>query len=136
MAGNWTLIKAGALKLLGKKGKLPKPRVDLDTVLAAEEKAWTTLTKAREEMEKQIVEYETSIDKVKNAAKQYADIIDGDDFGLDKNSPDDKKTIAQVQKLLDEKLQHTVENVDKMKDRLDKLDKFLTDFSRLDAVSA
>jgi len=135
MADDWKSAKANAEKMLGKKGKLPKPRVDIDTVMAAETKAWASLSKAREELEKQIVDYETAIDKIKNANKQYNDVIDADSFGLDKKGDDDKKIIDQVQKYLDGYFSTTNAMVDKLKDRLDKLDKFLTDFSKLDGVS-
>jgi hypothetical protein len=72
---------------------------------------------------------------IKNAAKQYSDIIDASDFGLDKDDPNDQKTIGQVQKMLEDCLGAYVTDQAKLVDRLDKLDKFLTDFSKLDGVS-
>jgi hypothetical protein len=43
-------------------------------------------------MEKTVVDVETGVAKIKAAAKQYGDMIDGDDFGLDDKDPKNKKS--------------------------------------------
>jgi len=74
---------ASAKKTLGKEGALPKPRVDPMKVLDELDKTITGFNKLREEMEKTAVNVDGTVAKLKAAAKQYGDIIDGDDFGLD-----------------------------------------------------
>jgi hypothetical protein len=123
---------ADATKSLGKEGKLPKPRVDLAKVLEEGVKTATGLSKQRKEMEKTIVDVETAVAKIKAAAKQYGDIVDGDDFGLDAKDPKNKKLIAQVTKTMLDALQGVEDNMDIWSGWMDKLDKVLTDLSRLD----
>jgi hypothetical protein len=123
---------ADANKALGKEGKLPKPRVDVLKSLDEGNKTLTALNKQRQEMEKTVVEVEAAVAKIKGAAKQYGDIVDGDDFGLDAKDPKNKKLIASVTKTMLDALQGVEDNMDTWSDWMDKLDKVLTDLSRLD----
>jgi hypothetical protein len=121
-----------ANKALGKEGKLPKPRVDLLKTLDEGIKTLTGLNKQRKEMEKTIIDVEAAVAKIKGAAKQYGDLVDGDDFGLDAKDPKNKKLIASVTKTMLDALQGVEDNMDIWADWMDKLDKVLTDLSRLD----
>jgi hypothetical protein len=127
----YTDALASANKSLGKEGKLPKPRVDLLKTLDEGIKTLTGLNKQRGEMEKTIVDVEAIVAKIKGAAKQYGDIIGGDDFGLDDKDPKNKKLIAEVTKTMLDALQGVEDNMDMWAGWMDKLDKVLTDLSRL-----
>ena len=83
------------------------------------------------ELEKTIVDAETGAAKLKAVAKQYSDVIDGNDFGLDAKDPKNKKIIAEVTKTMLDALQAIEDFADEASDRLDKLDKVLTNLSRL-----
>ena len=120
-----------ANKALGKEGKLPKPRVDLLKTLDEGNTALGALNKQRSEMEKTVVNVETAVAKIKAAAKQYGDLVDGDDFGLDDKDPKNKKLIAAVTKTMLDALQGVEDVMDTWTDWMDKLDKVLTDLSRL-----
>ena len=87
--------------------------------------------KQRSEMEKTVVNVETAVAKIKAAAKQYGDLVDGDDFGLDDKDPKNKKLIAAVTKTMLDALQGVEDVMDTWTDWMDKLDKVLTDLSRL-----
>jgi len=121
-----------ANKTLGKDGKLPKPRVDLLKTLDEGIKTLNGLNKQREGMEKTIVDVEAAIAKIKGAAKQYGDLVGGDDFGLDAKDPKNKKLIAEVSKTMLAALQGVEDIMDTWSGWMDKLDKVLTDLSRLD----
>ena len=122
---------AYANKTLGSDGKLPKQRVDLLKVFDDGTKTVLALNKQREEMEKQIVEVETGLAKIKGAAKQYGDLIDGDNFGLDAKDPKNKKIIADVSKKILDALGDIENTMDEWTGMMDKLDKVLTDLHRL-----
>jgi hypothetical protein len=121
-----------ANKALGKEGKLPKPRVDLLKTLDEGAKSLSALSKQRAEMEKTVVDVEAGVAKIKAAAKQYGDMVDGDDFGLDDKDPKNKKLIADVTKTMLGALQGVEDVMDTWSEWMDKLDKVLTDLSRLD----
>jgi hypothetical protein len=123
---------AAANKALGKDGQLPKPRVDLLKTLDEGNKTLAGLSKQRQEMEKTVVDVEAAVAKIKGAAKQYGDLVDGNDFGLDEKDPKNKKLIASVTKTMLDALQGVEDNMDIWADWMDKLDKVLTDLSRLD----
>ena len=122
---------AEANKALGKEGKLPKPRVDLLKTLDEGNTALGALNKQRSEIEKTVVNVETAVAKIKAAAKQYGDLVDGDDFGLDDKDPKNKKLIAAVTKTMLDALQGVEDVMDTWTDWMDKLDKVLTDLRRL-----
>ena len=82
-------------------------------------------------MEKTVVNVEAAVAKIKGAAKQYGDLVDGNDFGLDDKDPKDKKLIAAVTKTMLDALQGVEDVMDTWTDWMDKLDKVLTDPSRL-----
>jgi hypothetical protein len=127
----YTDALASANKSLGKEGKLPKPRVDLLKTFDAGITTVTGLNKQRGEMEKTIVDVEASVAKIKGAVKQYGDMIDGDDFGLDVKDPKNKKLIAEVTKTMLDALQGVEDKMDTYAGWMDKLDKVLTDLHRL-----
>jgi hypothetical protein len=119
-------------KVLGKEGDLPKPRVDPVKTLEDARKAALGLNKSREEMEKTLIEVQTAVAKAKAVAKQYGDLVDGYNFGLNAKDPKDKKTIDAATKTMLDGLQQVEGLLETYSGRLDKLDKMLTDLSRLD----
>ncbi len=125
---------AAAKKVLGKEGELPKPKVDLNKIGDEFAKAYQSFKSALDELEKQLVEFVTAGEKVKAATKQYANICDGDDFGLDAKNADNKKKIADATKIMLGALGKIEDDMDRNETRLDKLDRVLTDIRRLDDV--
>jgi hypothetical protein len=122
---------ASAKKALGKEGALPKPRVDPLKVIDEAEKSLAGFNKNRAEMEKTTIDVVAAAAKVKAAAKQYGDMVDGDDFGLDAKDPKNKKIIAEVTKTMLDGLKGIEDQTDWRTDTLDKLDKVLKDLRRL-----
>jgi len=123
-----------AKKSLGKEGELPKQRVNLAQTIDELNKVHDVFDKQRGDLEKTIVDAETGAAKLKAVAKQYSDVIDGNDFGLDAKDPKNKKIIAEVTKTMLDALQGIEDFADEASDRLDKLDKLdkvLTNLSRL-----
>ncbi len=102
---DWNDAKAQAQKILGKEGELPKPRTDIETVMNAANKAIAELGTACKAFESKVDGVEDSLSKVKNAANQYDSMISGATFGLDPKKPDQKKQIADAQKILSASLQ-------------------------------
>jgi len=121
---------AAAKKLLGKDGELPKPRVDLLKTLEEGNKIAGALWKAAEELDKAATDHEMIAAKVKTVAKQIANQIDGDNFGLDAKDPNNKKIIASATKIMLDALTRIEDNMDEWSDRLDKLDKMLHTLGR------
>jgi hypothetical protein len=123
---------AAAKKALGKDGTLTKPRVDVGKVADDLMKAKSTFDKARADVETQLVGFETALAKLKAAAKQYSNLVDGDNFDLDAKDAKNKKTITDVTKILVDAMSQIEQDADTVTDRLDKLDKVMTDMRRLD----
>jgi hypothetical protein len=128
---DYTNAVADAKKTLGKDGDLPKPRVDIGKAWEEAFKVSRELLKQRGEVEKTAVEVQTAMAKVKAAAKLYGDMIDGNDFGLDSKDAKQKKIIADVTKTMLDGLKGFEDFTDMFSDRMDKLERVLTDLSRL-----
>jgi hypothetical protein len=123
---------AAAKKALGNDGTLTKPRVDVGKVADEVIKAKAAFDKARVDVETQLVGFETALGKLKTVAKQYGDLVDGDNFKLDAKDAKNKKTITDVTKILLDAMSQIKQDADTVTDRLDKLDKVMTDMRRLD----
>jgi hypothetical protein len=130
----WKSMLAAAQQALGKDGKLPKPAVDpLPSVILAN-KAWDAFRTTRTDLEKKLVEVQDRHSQAKHALQQYADLIDGDDFGLDEKKPDDKKRIDAASKVIVPWLNENQAAADEMLALMAKLDRVLTDLQRLKAL--
>jgi len=133
MAGTekaWADAKAQAQKIIGKEGKLPKPRVDPMTAMDDANKLLHELFKARDTLEGKLIAAQAACAKVTLAAKQYGDMVDGADFDLDAKKPDDKKKIADAQKVLEDQLGTIEKFADKVTDILGTLDKSLASIEK------
>src|SRR5271154_4187635 len=90
----WKDIAAGAQRIIGKDGKLPKPAVDLNAVEAKVIKARAVYDASKQGTEKTVLALQNTLDELKNAYGRYDDVIDGADYGLDDSTPVAKKAIA------------------------------------------
>jgi hypothetical protein len=81
-------------------------------------------------MESSIVACQTGYAKVSAACKQYADMLQGSDFGLDAKKPEDKKKIDAALKLLIPALEAMEAHGDNGSKVLDNLDKGLTSLAK------
>jgi hypothetical protein len=124
---------ADAKKQLGKDGELPKPRVDLMKTMEESAKLLDGFHDAKDALEKRIPDLEASFTKVKAAAKQYGNLVDGSAFGLDPKDAKQKKIIADVAKTILDALGEIEDQIDVGAGRLDKLDRILANTARLDS---
>jgi hypothetical protein len=125
----WADARAEAQKVLGKDGKLPKPRTDPERLYDDVNAKGQTFNKAIEAVERALLERETAFAKIILAWKQYADIIKGSDFELDPKGG--AKQIAQAQKILLEAITDITEKVSDKIAILDKLDQIVTNLNSL-----
>ena len=128
---SWSDAVSKAKAALGKDAKLPKPRVDPETVYTAVGKSWAEFDKSREDLEKKILELENTFSTAKNTFVQYYDLVDGDDFGLDDSQPDDAKKIKAASDILLKELERLENKCDEELKTLSALDRLLTDLRRL-----
>jgi hypothetical protein len=133
--GAYTDAAEAAKKVLGKEGELPKPKVDLIQIGEEWVKGHDSYAKTCKDLEKEIVDFSALCQKVKVAAKQYANLCDGDDFNLDAKNPDNKKKIVAATKIMLDGMGQITGDMDKNISRLEKLDRALTDLKRLDKVN-
>ncbi len=129
-ASDYRKALADAKKLLDKNGELPKPRVDPLKAVDEADKPFDDLSKLVAGLETNIVASQTAVAKVILASKQYGDMIEASDFGLDPKKADDKKTIDAVQKLISPALDALEKHGDNINKVLSDLDKSLTSLSK------
>jgi hypothetical protein len=127
----WSDAVAAAQKILGKDGKLPKPRVDPASTYTLLGKVWDPFDKARESLEKALLDVENAFSQSKNILKQYGDLVDGQNFGLKENDPKDKKRIADVTSIILKALQSLEDKCDENIDTLSKLDHLVADLQKV-----
>jgi hypothetical protein len=130
----WDTVKASAMKTLGKGGKLPKERKNIDGEIAKFKKGFETFDKGREQVEKQLVDTQDACSDLKNAFAQYADLVDGDDLGLDSKKDEDKQKIEQARKILLDYINDSKQQLDTKVQELGTLNRALTDLRRLKDV--
>ena len=128
---DWSDAVTAANKILGKDGKLPKPRVDPASMYPILSKGWEGLNASREELQKKLLDLQNAFTQSKNTFKQYGDIVDGEDFGLNENDPDDKKRISDVSGIILKALKSMEDQCDARVAELAKLDQILTNLKRL-----
>jgi hypothetical protein len=127
----WSDALAAAHKILGKDGKLPKARVDPASMYPIVEKAWAPFNKAREGIEKALLDLENAFSQSKNTFKQYGDLVDGQDFGLKEDDPKDKKRIADVTGIILKALGTLEDQCDQQIDTLSKLDSLVANLQKV-----
>lgn len=127
-------FETAAKKILGNSAKMPKPRVDPRTAIAAANKTVDAFKKNISDLEKAILDIENGYGAYKNSLKQYSDIVDGADFGLDEDKPEDKKKIEAAREVMEKGLQERIHKVDGFLDMLGKLDQVITNLHRLEST--
>ena len=78
-----------------------------------------------------MLDLQNAFTQSKNTFKQYGDIVDGEDFGLKENDPDDKKRISDVSGIILKALKTVEDKCDARVELLAKLDQILTNLKRL-----
>src|SRR5258706_3898543 len=97
MAMSYDAAKAAALKALGKDAKLPTPPSAIKTAADQDSKAYDAFDKSRKELEAKVLALQDADSSWKNALKQYGEMLQENDFGLDANDKDDAKKIEAAQ---------------------------------------
>lgn len=120
---NWNEAKAAAMKILGDKGKIPEPKVNFAKVREIYDKADKEYYAAVDNLQSKILALQNMTSTFKNTLKQYSEIIAKSNLGLDTKDADDKKTIDQAAKILDDYLDEQMDNCDADIKNLDELDK-------------
>jgi len=119
----WDIVKAAALKILGKDAEVPDMPDSIQKVADELGKSDGEFDKAREDCENKLLAVQNGNDAVRNNLKQFVGKIEKSDFKLNSKNPQDLKKILQARKLLTDRLNAAVkayENDDKMLDEVDK----------------
>ena len=101
MADGWDAEQAAVKKILGQKGKLPKPPPAFINGRTAIEKAATAFTTASTVFTGKLEALQEASSNLLNAGSQFQSQIAKEDFGLDPKDADDKKKIDEARKNLD-----------------------------------
>lgn len=127
-------FETAAKKLIGNSGKMPKPRVDPRGAIATANKAAQAFKAGIANLEKQVLDLQNGYSQYRNSLKQYSDIVDGSDFGLDEKKPDDKKKIDSARGAMQKGLKQRIDDADGYVSMLSKLDQIITNLHRLDQI--
>ncbi len=125
-------FESAAKKILGKEGKLPKLCVDPQKSIDLANKAVTAFKKNIGDLEKGVLDLENAFSTYKNTFQQYSDIVDGANFDLDEDDPDEKKKIAAAKDAMQKGIAVRIKEMDGFLSMLGKLDQILGNLHRLD----
>ena len=128
-------FESAAKKILGKDGKLPKPRVDPRKSIEVANKAVDAFKKNIGDLEKGVLDLENAFSTYKNTFQQYSDIVDGANFGLDEDDPDDKKKIAAAIDAMQKGIDVRIKEMDGFLSMLRKLDQIIGNLRRLEKLN-
>lgn len=121
---SWNKTLAEAKKILGTDAEIPLKKIaTVHKDVADLNKHYGPFAAARENLEKQILEYEDAFSKLKNALVQADNEISNDDYGLDPKKPDDKKKIGAAQAVFQEYFKEMEDYVDDTLKTMNELDK-------------
>ena len=107
----WDIAKAAALKILGKDGEVPDMPGLVQTAADNLGKADQAFDEAREDCEAKLLAVQNANDAVRNALQQFQGKIEKSDFKLDSKNKDNVKKIQQAQKLLTDRLNAAIKQV-------------------------
>jgi hypothetical protein len=130
MATTYEAAKAAALKVLGKDAKIPPVTSALKTAGDQVGKAYDAFKKSRTDLEAKVLALQNADSSAKNALKQYGEMLQVADFGLDEDDKEVAKNIEQAQKILSAWADANFDIMDKNIKNLDELDKHLMDISK------
>ena len=130
MAMSYDAAKAAALKALGKDAKLPTPPSAIKTAADQDSKAYDAFDKSRKELEAKVLALQNADSSWKNALKQYGEMLQENDFGLDANDKDDAKKIEAAQKAFADWNDGAIAVLDGNLKNLDELDKHLINITK------
>ena len=123
MADNWAGAKAAAMKVLGDKGKIPEPKVNMAKLGESLSKADKEYDAAVDVLQSKILALQNINSTCENTIKQFSEMLSKSNFGLDPKDPDDKKSIDQASKILDDYLDSVLADYETNNKNLDELDK-------------
>src|SRR5437868_11506595 len=127
-------FETAAKKILGNSAKMPKARTDPVVVTQNVNKLVREFSDSIKGVGDKLLALENAVDGYKNTFDQYGDIVDGFDFGLDENKPDEKKKIETARGIFHKAFDEKLKDADDFKGELKKLDKILTNLRRLDTL--
>jgi septal ring factor EnvC (AmiA/AmiB activator) len=103
-----------AQKILGKDAKIPKDK-GIDKDIDAANKLSDDAMKASEALEAKLLAWKKAIDAVQEGCAAFQDDIEGSNFGLNPKDADQKKQIADAQKLFVDAITSFVKNTNVLK---------------------
>ena len=118
---SWDQTRSAAMAAFGSKAKIPDPKVNVNKLHADYDAARKGLTSTIDVLQTKILQLQNAMSSARNMLKQYEDLIDNEDFGLDEEK--DKDKIAKGSKLIDDFLDDQMEWLDGEIKKLDELDK-------------
>jgi hypothetical protein len=121
----WDTLKAAALKILGKDGKVPDLPDFIQTAADTLGKANGEFNKSRDDCEAKLLAVQNANDAVRNGLKQFQAKIDKSDFELDSKNKDNLKKIQLARKLLSDRLSVATKDYNEDDKMLDEVDKHL-----------
>lgn len=116
-------VAKAALVLLGKNAKLPPMKANTAKINADISKTYGEYKTAVDALQTKIVNSQSTLSTYMLIWKQYQEILDRSDLGVDKNDPTVKPVLEKVKKMLHDNLNELLKSYgDSIKD-LDELDK-------------
>lgn len=120
---------SAAKKILGEKGKIPPERPEIGKALEEIQKVGKKYADAVDTLKKMVLQLQNQYSVYKNAQKQWQNMIDKSDFGLNKTDKEDGKKIDQAQKIFDKYFDEQGKIADMNNKNLDELDKHMDGLS-------
>jgi hypothetical protein len=121
---------AQAKKILGEKASIPKPKINRDKLSKDWQVAFSNFDKARNDIESKLVALENTLSAYSNANKQYAALLEKEDFGLNSKSPDDAKKIKKAREVFATYFASKQTLIDKDMKSFDELDKHIIQLTK------
>src|ERR1700744_3268673 len=88
--------QSNALAILGKRAKFPDPKSNINKLIADYDNARKDYGTAVNTLQSKILALQNGASAIRNALKQYQDLLDSGTFGLDEGEPGNKDKIAKA----------------------------------------
>lgn len=100
MSSAWDAPTKDAMEILGEKGKVPKWSGAIVKARAADDKSYEAFDKVRDELKAKLLATQNTREALKDAISQFQDEVDESNLGLNPDSKDDAKKIANAKAVL------------------------------------
>lgn len=121
MPGKWSDPVEKAQKILGPKAKIPKPNPEMLKASGELASTYADYRTAVDSLEVAIQALQSAATGYRSGLRQLGDAVVKTDFGLDTKNEDNKKKIAQAQKILTDWIDEQLDAADKDAERIDDL---------------